>query len=85
MGKKKIVVVLYVAREGVRTRVLLRHVQRSVAEQTPNVRLQTAVDTDEPGCCGPHRGVSHRHQTGLLLFFIHILFTIIQSFILLLI
>lgn len=51
-------------REGLRPGVLLRHLQRSVAEQTPSLRLQAAVDSDGARRRGPDPGLQAGHQTG---------------------
>lgn len=52
------------SRQGVPPRVLLRHLQPRVAEQTPNLQLQAPVDPDESQRRGPHRGLQTRLQTG---------------------
>lgn len=51
-------------REGLRSRVLLRHSQRFVAEPASRLRLQPAVDADGAQRRGPDPGLQTGHQTG---------------------
>lgn len=52
------------SRKGLPSGVLLRHLQPPVAEPAQSLRLQAAVDPDEPQRRGPHCCLQTRHQTG---------------------
>lgn len=52
------------SRQGVSSRVLLRHLQPLVADEAQNLQLQAPVDPDESQCCRPYCSLQIRLQTG---------------------
>lgn len=58
--------ICFLSRQGLPSRILLRHLQPPVAEQAQSLRLQAPVDSNEPQRCGPHCRLQTRHQTGTM-------------------